>query len=806
MISPHKTPALAKMAMLLLFAIAAVAILDTTSISAQELGRTITSPFGIARQPSASESGSEGDTFVDPETGEVGHIIRNPFGQANPDGVDTGIDIPDDAGEEVGGIITSPFGVPDPDGVDTGMDVIDEDEEYLISLPDDEESEDVEDNEDVDEVDDETSDDVKELEEESYETPTEKYVPVKDNPIPNREWDDFYIVGTCGSNSVTSSTDDPGENETLFVPAGISFTVQAFSSTGDWPNGSPIWLTQNLNGNRLMEDKYVFNETVAGDYIIRVIYNASQKVVRVKVYETLLYKYGNNSTYVQMKDYNNDGEYDLFIPYYEIVQTKKDEILHGSTPPSLTISLKINQDYIQSSGSSNTLVWKVANVVVAPTPSNASELELILGEPAYKKIEIFLNNTRVIVAHIYIIKVIYEESDNYNHYGFDKPTHYDYNEDYKTYVSLERKDPNISMEDCPSTNVKITVEPFPLNHDIFIKPSNIHTKINSKNEDKLNQSVCEFEIKSLSTDLRSTTEISIVIKNKTLPNDFILISNDLSVKIYKKEIFDISLFRFRTNESLNKGVINDYFKQIVYKLNNISEEQFPAVFAPDVNNNSCIDYYDGNNNPEVSRITSAVGVYVNPVVLVNNLSLNYRATIENANISKIIINTASFLGFEDFFDINIEEGGSRLFLGGSSIRFVGYNGFYYRYEILDPPLALSQGQYSDIYLTSYQLSGLTLPNDVVLINTSHQKNDKIAVHELAHFIARLHDTDYREYQSQETIMQFDGINNELCNFFSCRYAVIVHSFAGGASGDFESHWDNAIRNADPIQNLTPTSN
>ena len=47
---------------------------------------------------------------------------------------------------------------------------------------------------------------------------------------------------------------------------------------------------------------------------------------------------------------------------------------------------------------------------------------------------------------------------------------------------------------------------------------------------------------------------------------------------------------------------------------------------------------------------------------------------------------------------------------------------------------------------------------------------------------------------------------ELCNSFSCRYAVIVHSFAGGASGAFESHWDNAIRNADPIQNLTPTSN
>ena len=134
-----KTPALVKLAMLLLFAIAAVAILDTNTISAQELGRTITSPFGIARQTSASESGSEGDTFVDPETGEVGHIIRNPFGVANPEGVDTGIDIPDSGEEEVGGIITNPFGVPDPDGVDTDVFNEDVDNEYCISLPEDEE-------------------------------------------------------------------------------------------------------------------------------------------------------------------------------------------------------------------------------------------------------------------------------------------------------------------------------------------------------------------------------------------------------------------------------------------------------------------------------------------------------------------------------------------------------------------------------------------------------------------------------------------------------------------------------------------
>ena len=237
-----KTPTLAKLAMLLLFAIAAVAILNTTSISAQELGRTITSPFGIARQTSTSESGSEGDTFVDPETGEVGHIIRNPFGVANPEGVDTGIDIPDSGEEEVGGIITNPFGTPSPDGVDTGVDVFDEDEEYLISLPDEEtdvdEREPVEDEGNADD----TLDDAKELEEELAEATTEKYVPVKDNPIPGRECDtiDFSIVGTCGSDSVTSSTELPDQIPTLRVPSGESFTIHA-ETLGNFLSGNPTW-------------------------------------------------------------------------------------------------------------------------------------------------------------------------------------------------------------------------------------------------------------------------------------------------------------------------------------------------------------------------------------------------------------------------------------------------------------------------------------------------------------------------------------------------------------------------------------
>ena len=190
----------------------------------------------------ASESGSNGDTFVDPETGEVGHIIRNPFGVANPEGVDTGIDIPENAGEEVGGIITSPFGVPASDDIDTGVDVLDEDEEYLISLPDDEESE-VEESENVDEVDDETSDDEKEIEDESAETTTEKYVPVVDNPTRGGEYPsfNFQIRGKYGNEEVWSSTDTPGANETLFVPAGQQFTVSVYLTEGNFPTDNPTW-------------------------------------------------------------------------------------------------------------------------------------------------------------------------------------------------------------------------------------------------------------------------------------------------------------------------------------------------------------------------------------------------------------------------------------------------------------------------------------------------------------------------------------------------------------------------------------
>ena len=289
-----KTPALAKLAMLLLFAIAAVAILDTTSISAQELGRTITSPFGIARQTSTSESNSNGDTFVDPETGEVGHIIRNPFGVANPEGVDTGIDIPDDAGEEVGGIITSPFGIPASDDIDTGMDVFDEDEEYLISLPDDEES-DVEGAENVDEVDDETSDDEKEIGEESAGTTTEKYVPVIDNPIRGVEFESFSftLTGASGNISIDSEVDNISDAPMLYVATGSNLDLVLTGTTtmqSDRATISIVNATNNFPSNEFALQEISFDNN---DHTIVFKHNVSSSLYNGSYNVTVSYRHSD---------------------------------------------------------------------------------------------------------------------------------------------------------------------------------------------------------------------------------------------------------------------------------------------------------------------------------------------------------------------------------------------------------------------------------------------------------------------------------------------------------------------------------
>ena len=82
--------------MLMLFS----GIIGICTISAQERRKANSSPFGEARDNFFRDSTRNERPSVAPETGEIGHIIRNPFGVANPNGVDSGIDVPNDAQEE----------------------------------------------------------------------------------------------------------------------------------------------------------------------------------------------------------------------------------------------------------------------------------------------------------------------------------------------------------------------------------------------------------------------------------------------------------------------------------------------------------------------------------------------------------------------------------------------------------------------------------------------------------------------------------------------------------------------------------
>ena len=374
MISPHKTPALAKMAMLLLFAIGAVAVLGTNTISAQELGRTITSPFGIARQISSLESGSDEDTFVDPETGEVGHIIRNPFGIANPEGVDTGIDIPDN-GEEVGGIITSPFGVPASDDIDTGVDVFDEDEEYLISLPEKEDpsldENDVIDNLDDPEVAKETISKIVFVEDfsriDESGVATKGSLPPKDAPRNTGEdlGFDFKLVGT--SEGATSVTVNSAAGGTLYVLSGNDFVIEAQPIRGQFP-GDPTWTITSNNPGGPTSNSGIPYKTGVTQTSTQKTYTANSA-----------YEYGSYTITVRSDSYNHTVIREIDVVVVTLNLTIQNPIGGNSVYASL---LATN---IADESSTN-----IANESSAEKPDYAN-FEARSGETSLKRMDLRIN-------------------------------------------------------------------------------------------------------------------------------------------------------------------------------------------------------------------------------------------------------------------------------------------------------------------------------------------------------------------------------------------------------------------------------
>ncbi|MBR4254484.1 MAG: hypothetical protein IKQ16_05295 [Lentisphaeria bacterium] len=265
----------------------------------REIGRTIASPSGMASSYlDTLDSSSDEQTIIDPATGETGHIIRNPFGVANPD------------------------------GFDTGMDVSEGNDDFLIDLPGEGEH-------DADDTVDQysnleegngTPDDRTGFASASAETATGKVLPVIDNPIPQRELTiEIALTGSTGNNeSVTSTTPDIGYAPILHVATGGSFTLTVASTDNQTLDLNNIYFffdggNQNVLPGSIVSRQYLSNMSTSTSRTYQFSVNSRAYSVSHNV--TVLYRYGNVTivrciivrirAFSILMDSNNDGVIDF---------------------------------------------------------------------------------------------------------------------------------------------------------------------------------------------------------------------------------------------------------------------------------------------------------------------------------------------------------------------------------------------------------------------------------------------------------------------------------------------------------------
>ena len=92
------------------------------------------------------------------------------------------------------------------------------------------------------------------------------------------------LSATFGSTTITSTTDSPGENQTLYVPkvpSGSNITITATPEPGSaWPNNYPVWQGATGNGSTA-----TFTPSSAGETIITATCGTSVKAIKIIVVE-----------------------------------------------------------------------------------------------------------------------------------------------------------------------------------------------------------------------------------------------------------------------------------------------------------------------------------------------------------------------------------------------------------------------------------------------------------------------------------------------------------------------------------------
>ncbi len=95
------------------------------------------------------------------------------------------------------------------------------------------------------------------------------------------------VSATYGTTTVPSTTDDPDENETLYVPVGASaFNVTATANpSGTWPDEKPTWTVNGSPSGTAGSATYSFNPTTAGPYTVAATCGTSTKAMKINVVE-----------------------------------------------------------------------------------------------------------------------------------------------------------------------------------------------------------------------------------------------------------------------------------------------------------------------------------------------------------------------------------------------------------------------------------------------------------------------------------------------------------------------------------------
>lgn len=635
---------------------------------------------------------------------------------------------------------------------------------------------------------------------------------VTHNDVPNTSAFSFSVFGVlAGSGKGPEVSWSAALQQKFFwltplqkiVAEGTEVTVSANGAPTEatWSIGSREWKDWTVSGsepykvssitlNRNMWDKMQWTPSpvpenwkcpTAGVYHINAATTeesgarSAGATITVLGLKPLYYRIGDRGNFIAMEDYNNDGIYELIIPYHDQIISIGDE-LNKAAKKRIDIFIKSSLQPSADAWPEGKPTWSGASIVSA---NDRSIAKLTVNDKGTSTVEVKYDDSYKVTAKIHVVKVSYAK-DSGNKYGFDEPYANHPQNDYNTYISLKNNG---------DTKVKINLEPFPTNLDFYAQSSNdAKLKFGSSKEIKLNSASSAVTLNGQST---GAANVSVYLKHKTDSSKNFILPNSLNAKLYTEKTFEISLFKIGTMTGLNKDIMNEAFKSIVYKISSINPETFSASAEPDINKNNVVDNFNNLPNKEVERIKVGVQKKTNPVVLVKDLVDNYRALVTAVNATEVTV-TVYGNDFESTSCGVHKDSGpngeirTTLIANTSVISSSGDN-FKFTYTGSD----ISVGD--TIVFTTSTLAGLAI-SGTAIIKASLGNNDKITIHELGHSIALFKDTNRNIDNVRETVMQFDGglsANKD----FSCRVVERVQTGSGNSYSpkSWESHWDNAVR-------------